>query len=551
MNGIDVLRDPLLNQGTGFSKEQREQLGLVGLLPPRVQTLEEQERQIYAQYQGKGSNLEKRQLLIDVYETNRTLFYAVVIDHIAELMPIIYAPVVAEAVKQYDQLFLAPHDEVFLSIDEPDNNPEVIERSLRAGAQGRDIRLIVVTDSEGILGIGDWGVNGAELVLGKSMVYTAAAGVNPASILPIVLDVGTDNEQLLADPGYLGNRHPRVRGERYDRFIDDFVQAVRTLFPSALLHWEDFGRDNAQALLDRYHDVLPTFNDDVQGTGAVALAGILGALRQSGQRFEDQRFMIYGAGTAGVGIARQLYRELLRDGLSADEARSRFTLLDRQGLLFADTPDMTDGQREFARPAAERPAGFGARDIVSLREAVTLAHPGVLIGTSTQPGAFDRDVVETMAKFTPRPIILPISNPTELAEATAEHLVVWSNGQALVGTGAPSVDAHYDGVDYRFGQMNNALVYPALGFGAVAVGARAINDTMISVAAHALGDLAADGARGSAILPPMSQIRDFSLLVAEAVAQSAIEQGLASHPVDDVHAFMLQQRWTPQYPQSL
>lgn len=550
MNGIDVLRDPLLNQGTGFSKEQREQLGLVGLLPPRVQTLEEQERQVYAQYQSKGSDLEKRQLLIDVYETNRTLFYAVVIDHVAELMPIIYAPVVAEAVKQYDQLFLAPHDEVFLSIDEPDNNPAAIEHSLRAGAQDRDIRLIVVTDSEGILGIGDWGVNGAELVLGKSMVYTAAAGVNPASILPIVLDVGTDNEQLLADPGYLGNRHPRVRGERYDRFIDDFVQAVRTVFPSALLHWEDFGRDNAQALLDRYHDVLPTFNDDVQGTGAVALAGILGALRQSGQRFEDQRFMVYGAGTAGVGIARQLYRELLRDGLSPDEARSRFYLLDRQGLLFADTPDMTDGQREFARPAAERPAGPGAHDIVSLREAVTLAHPGVLIGTSTQPGAFDRDVVEAMAKFTSRPIILPISNPTELAEATAEHLVVWSNGRALVGTGAPSVDAHYDGVDYRFGQMNNALVYPALGFGAVAVGARAINDTMISVAAHALGDLASNGARGSAILPPMSQIRDFSLLVAEAVAQSAIDQGLASHPVDDVHALMLQQRWTPQYPQS-
>lgn len=339
MKGIEVLNNPFLNKGTAFTKDEREKLGLVGMLPSHIQTLEEQAVQAYGQYLSKTSDLEKRIFLMNIFNTNRTLFYKLMGQHIVEFMPIVYDPTVADSIEQYNELFVQPQNAAFLSIDAPED----IEASLKNAAAGRNIRLIVVTDAEGILGIGDWGVNGVDIAIGKLMVYTAAAGIDPSQVLPVSLDAGTNNEKLLQDPLYLGNKHERIYGERYMDFVDKFVTAATKLFPELLLHWEDFGRSNAATILEKYQDKITTFNDDIQGTGIVVLAGVLGEMNIAQEKLTDQTFLTFGAGTAGVGIANQLLDELIREGLSEEEARSRFYLVDKQGLLFEDTPDLTEG----------------------------------------------------------------------------------------------------------------------------------------------------------------------------------------------------------------
>ena len=534
----EILNNPFVNKGTAFSMAEREKLNLVGLLPPVVQTLEEQIERTYLQYQKKVNNLEKRVYLMTLFNTNRTLFYALMAQHIEEFMPIVYDPVVADAIRQYDELFMKPQDAGFLSID----HPEDIEKSLRNASKGKDIKLIVVTDAEAILGIGDWGVNGVAIAIGKLMVYTAAAGINPNKVLPLVLDVGTDNKQLLDNPLYLGNRHERVRGKKYHDFVDKFVETAERLFPNLYLHWEDFGRPNAAAILERYQNKITTFNDDIQGTGIVALAAILGALNISKQKVTNQRVMVFGAGTAGAGIAHQIYEEFMQQGLSSEEAKQHIYLVDKQGLLTNDMTDLTEGQQFFARSTSDLQV-----PLPTLHAAVSAIQPTILIGTSTQAGAFTEEIVKEMAAHTERPIIFPLSNPTELAEAKASDLIEWTDGRALIATGIPSSPVNYKGVTYTIGQANNALMYPGLGLGVIASTAKLVDQSLLSAAAHALGGIVNVSEPGAAVLPPVNKITSFSQHLAEVVAQHAIDHKNTKENITDARAAVEHIKWYPRY----
>lgn len=536
----EILNDPFINKGTAFTLEERKALNLVGLLPTTVQTLEEQTEQTYKEYQKKVSDLEKRIYLMTLFNTNRTLFYALMSQHVAEFMPIVYDPTVADAIREYDELFMKPQDAAFLSI----HNPDDIEEALKNAAGDRDIRLIVVTDAEEILGIGDWGVGGVAISIGKLMVYTAAAGVNPEQVLPLVLDVGTNNQKLINDPLYLGNRHPRVRGKEYFDFVDKFVTTAEKLFPRLYLHWEDFGRSTAATILEKYQNRITTFNDDVQGTGIVALAGILGALEISKEKFTDQRVMIFGAGTAGVGIATQIFEEFKQQGLSEAEARSHIYLIDKQGLLFEDTEGLTDGQKRFVR---QRDEFENADSLKDLYNSVKTIHPSVLIGTSTTPGMFNEQVVKEMASAVKRPIIFPLSNPTELAEATAKDLIHWTDGQALIATGIPSKPVVYNGITYNIGQANNALMYPGLGLGVIASTVKLVNQTLLSAAAHALGGFVDASKPGAAVLPPVEKLTEFSEHIAIVVTENAMKQGLTREKIEDARKAVDAMKWYPKY----
>lgn len=538
--GQTRLNDPFLNRGAAYTKEQREQYHLEGMLPPKQQTLEEQVREVYLQYQEKKTNLEKRIFLMTVFNTNRVLFFKVFSEHVTEFMPIVYDPTIAESIENYSHLFVNPQNAAFLSIDEPDQ----IEASLKNAADGRDIKLIVVTDGEEILGIGDWGTQGVDISVGKLMVYTAAAGVDPACVLPVVLDVGTNNEKLLNDSLYLGNHHRRINGEPYYQFVDRFVQAVEKLFPGLYLHFEDFGRDNADNLLKHYRGQILTFNDDIQGTGVIVLAGILGALKISGQKLTEQKYVCFGAGTAGTGIVEQVYAEMLQMGMKPDEARKHFYLVDKQGLLFEDTPDLTPAQKPFVRKKAEFAHPEQLTDLKSVVQAV---HPDILVGTSTRSGAFTQEIVTEMAAHTERPIIFPLSNPTQLAEAKAQDLIQWTKGKALVATGIPADPVEYQGTKYEIGQANNALVYPGLGLGALAVNAKILSDEMISVAAHSLGGIVDSSKPGAAVLPPVEKLNVFSQTVAKAVANQAIKDHLNQNDYQDGEEAVQALRWSPVY----
>ncbi|MCT3398487.1 malolactic enzyme [Lentilactobacillus hilgardii] len=540
MSTQTILNDPFKNKGTAFTKEERQQLGLTGMLPPRIQTLDQQVAQVYAQYQEKASSLEKRIFLMSIFNENRVLFYKVFSQHVAEFMPIVYDPTIATTVENYSHLFVQPQNAAFLSIDDPDT----IEESLKNAAAGRDIRLLVVTDGEGILGIGDWGTQGVDIAVGKLMVYTAAAGIDPRQVLPVVLDVGTNNQQLLHDPMYLGNQHPRIQGVKYDAFVNRFVKAVENNFPHVYLHFEDFGRDNAADILNRFKDNNLVFNDDIQGTGIIVLAGILGALNISKQKLIDQRYLCFGAGTAGAGITQRIFEEMVNLGLSPQEARKHFYMVDKQGLLFEDTPDLTPEQKPFARSRSEF---NNADDLTDLLSTVKAVHPTIMVGTSTQAGAFTEDIVKEMAVHTERPIIFPISNPTKLIEAHADDLIKWTDGRALVATGIPSKNVDYQGVSYEIGQANNALIYPGLGLGAIASTASVLNDKMISAAAHSLGGIVDVKKPGAAVLPPVSKLYEFSETVAEAVAQSAVDQKLNQQPIKSVVKAIEATKWEPQY----
>lgn len=535
-----ILNNPFLNKGTAFTKEERQALGLTGTLPSKVQTIDEQATQAYAQFKSKPSRLEQRIFLMNLFNENRTLFFHLMDEHVVEFMPIVYDPVVADSIEQYNELFLDPQNAAFVSVDAPED----IEATLKNAADGRDIRLVVVTDAEGILGMGDWGVNGVDIAIGKLMVYTAAAGIDPSQVLPVSIDAGTNNQKLLDDPLYLGNRHKRVSGAQYYDVIDKFVEAEQKLFPDSLLHFEDFGRDNAQVILDKYKDQIATFNDDIQGTGMVVLAGILGALNISKESIKDQKILSFGAGTAGMGIANQILDELMQAGLTEEEAKQHFYAVDKQGLLFDDTEGLTPAQKAFTRKRSEF---SNADELTNLEAVVKAVHPTVMIGTSTQPGTFTESIVKEMAAHTERPIIFPLSNPTKLAEAKAEDLIKWTDGRALVATGIPADDVEYKGVTYQIGQGNNALMYPGLGFGLIASTAKVLNSETLSAACHALGGIVDTSKPGAAVLPPVSKITEFSQTLAEVVAQSVIDQKLSKEPITDAKQAVADMKWVPEY----
>lgn len=540
MNKINILNNPFLNKGTAFTMEERKKLGLIGLLPPYVQTIEEQAAQTYEQLQTKVNDLEKRLFLMEIFNTNRTLFYYLFSQHLEEFNPIVYDPTVAETITGYSDLFVDTQYAGYLDI----NHPENIEETLKNAAGDREVRLIVVTDAEEILGIGDWGTNGVDISVGKLMVYSGAAGIDPALVLPLVIDAGTNREELRNNPNYLGNRHERVRGDRYYNFIEQFVDTAERLFPRLYLHWEDFGRSNAANILEKYRKKIPTFNDDIQGTGIVTLGGILGAMAITGGKLTDQVYLCFGGGTAGAGIASRVHREMVNKGLSEEEAYKHFFMVDKQGLLFDDMNDLTHEQMPFAK---KRSDFANADKLTSLLEVVKTVKPTILVGTSTAPNTFTKEVVEAMCENTERPMIFPLSNPTSLAEASAVDLITWSDGKAFIATGIPAGTVSYKGVDYVIGQANNALIYPGLGLGMLASEASLLTDEMIGAAAHSLSGIIDITKPGAPVLPPFKYVADVSVKVAEAVANKAKEQGLARAKETDMNKAVHDLKWYPKY----
>ncbi len=546
LRGRQVLADARLNKGTAFSQEERRELGLIGLIPAGHLTLDQQAERVYAQYLRQGSDLARNVLLNEVHDRNEVLFYRLLADHLSEMLPVVYTPTVGQAIEHYSHEYRRPRG-IYLSVDEP----QLIEQSLlAAGHTGDDVDLIVATDAGAILGIGDWGVGGMNIAVGKLAVYTAAVGIDPNRCLPIMLDVGTDRQSLLEDPLYVGNRHPRVPSDEYDAFLDAFVTAVQKVFPRTLLHWEDIGTANARRLLTRYRGQLLSFNDDIQGTGAVNLAAVLAAVRATGIGLAEHRIVVFGAGSAGTGIADQLSAALMVAGLSDTEARARFWAVDRHGLLISGDAELTEAQRPYGRDPAEvedwqQDAELGG---IPLAEVVRQVRPTVLIGTSARPGAFRRDIVIEMALHADRPVILPMSNPTELAEATPVDLLTWTGGRALVATGSPFPPVDYRGTRYAIGQANNALIFPGLGLGAIAARAAVITDGMFSAAAHAVASLVDTTAPGAALLPEVEALRETSLAVAVAVARAARADGVAGHDLgDDPAAVITAKMWEPAY----
>ena len=544
--GYSVLSDPWLNKGTAFTESERDALGLTGLLPSRVLTLDQQAQRAYRQCSRQASDLDKNIYLTALHDRNEVLFYRVLTDHLSELLPIVYTPTIGEAIQQYSHQYRRPRG-VYLSIDAPDQ----IETALRATELSADeVDLIVATDAQAILGIGDWGVGGIDIAAGKLAVYTAAGGVNPARTLPVMLDVGTDRPELLEDPLYLGIRHRRPAQEPYDAFIDAYVTAALKIFPHALLHWEDFGPGNARRILDRYRAHILTFNDDMQGTGAVNLAAVLAGAHASQIPLTEHRVVIFGSGTAGIGIADQLRAAMTGDGLDPAAARARLWCLDRYGLLTDDMTGLRDFQVPYARPAAEvgEWAGYGTGSGIGLAEVVGRVHPTILIGTSTQHGAFTEPLVREMAAHVDRPVILPMSNPTTLSEAIPADLLAWTGGRALIATGSPFAPVTYQDVTYQIGQANNALIFPGLGLGALLSRARRITDHMITVAARAVAGLTDTSTPGASLLPPIDDLRATSARVALAVAQAAAQDGVAEQPgitAGAVDAAMWKPRYAP------
>jgi malate dehydrogenase (oxaloacetate-decarboxylating) len=546
LRGTSVLSSPLLNRGTAFTLAEREALGLTGLLPEGVSTIDGQLRRVYGQYQRQPDDLAKNLYLAGLRDRNEVLFYRLLTEHISEMLPIVYTPTIGTAIERYSYEFGRPRG-VFMSVDHP-SQVETAFRNYGLGPQ--DVDLIIATDSEGILGIGDWGVGGIQIAMGKLAVYVAAAGLHPRRIIPVVLDAGTDNPALLAEEMYPGNRHPRVRGERYDELIDSYVKVATRMFPNALLHWEDFGAGNAHRILAKYAGSYLTFNDDIQGTAAVVLAAALGAVRAAGSRMRDQRVVIHGAGTAGIGIADVLRQVMIAEGLSPDETTRCFYALGSKGLLTSDYPGtLRDFQVPYARPAAE--VSGWPRDgegRIGLAEVVTRSRPTMLIGTSTQPGAFTEALVTEMAAHVERPIIMPLSNPTSHSEARPADLIAWTQGRALIATGSPFEPVEYRGVSYQIAQANNALIFPGLGLGVTVCRARRVSDPMLAAAAQALAGLSEASTPGAPVLPPVTSLRAVSAAVAAAVARAAQDEGLAGVPLDDPAAQVRRAMWEPAYP---
>jgi malate dehydrogenase (oxaloacetate-decarboxylating) len=539
-----VLDDPILNRGVAFSAAERAARGLTGRLPSAVLTLEEQARRAYRQLQHQGSDLAKNVYLEQLHDRNETLYYKLLGDHLAELLPVVYDPTVGEAIEKYSHEYRRPRG-IYLSIDRPD---DIAAAFGTLGLGQDDVDLIVCSDAEEILGIGDWGVGGIQIAVGKLAVYTAAAGIDPRRVIPVSLDVGTDNEGLLNDPLYLGNRHARVRGAAYDAFIKKYLETASALFPSALLHFEDFGPGNARRILVTYGDKYRIFNDDMQGTGAITLAATLSAIKVTGVPMRAQKLVVFGAGTAGVGIADQIRDAMIRDGASPEQATAQVWLVDKQGLLTSDMPDLRDYQRPYARNPAEVARWGAGAGPASLLETVRHAAPTILLGTSTAHGAFTREVIEAVSAGVDRPIVFPISNPTSRIEAMPADVIAWSKGKALVAVGIPVPPVEYQGVTYQIGQANNALLYPGLGLGTIVSGASTVTAGMLLAAAEAVAGQVDVSAPGAALVPAVENLRASSATTAVAVAKAAVADGVATskpgNPVQAVQDAM----WQPAYP---
>ncbi|WP_410976619.1 oxaloacetate-decarboxylating malate dehydrogenase [Bacillus cereus] len=546
LRGAEVLSTPLLNKGVAFTQNEREELGLKGLLPPAVLTLEEQARRAYEQFSSQPDDLLKNVYLTALHDRNEVLFYRILTDHLREMLPIVYTPTVGVAIQRYSHEYRKPRG-VYLSINDPSG---IEEAFTNIDATAENIDLVVVTDGEGILGIGDWGVGGINIAIGKLAVYTAAVGIDPSRVLPVILDVGTNREELLNNPFYIGNRHPRITGEAYDEFIDTFVQAVNKQFPKALLHWEDFSSRNARKILDKYRHDVCTFNDDIQGTGAVSLAAVLSAVKASGVPLSEHRVVVFGAGTAGIGIADQVRDAMVRVGVSEEESYKRFWCIDRNGLVTDNMEDLLDFQIPYARKEAEV-SGWKQNDVIGLAEVVKHVKPTILIGTSTVAGAFKEAIIKEMASHVERPIILPMSNPTPLAEAKPADLIEWTEGRALVATGSPFEPVTYNGVTYVIGQSNNALIFPGLGLGTIVVRASVMTDGMFAAAAEAVASMVDTSQPGAPILPEVEELRNISEMVAIEVAKVAVAEGVARVNLSDNDIKMAVQEamWKPEYRQ--
>ncbi|ECB9648235.1 NAD-dependent malic enzyme [Listeria monocytogenes] len=540
-SGFDYMNNPLLNKGTAFSKEERASYQLDGLLPPIIETIEQQAGRIETQIENLETPLHKHQLLTNLYNENRTLYYYVVTKNVTDYLPIIYTPTIGDAVIQYHKDYTAPDEALFIDAFAP----EKLSASIKNYAKNNpNIDMIVITDGEGVLGIGDWGVNGVKIAVGKLAVYTVAAGLAPDRVLPVVIDAGTNNETLLNDPLYLGNKRPRLSESEYDAFIASFVNVMKEVFPKAILHWEDFGRANASRILHNYRDKICTFNDDIQGTGAMVVAAVLATIQVSKIPLSEQKIIIFGAGTAGIGIADQLSAQWMREtGLPFESAKKHFYLVDRNGLVLDNMTDLTTGQKKYAHPSTEW-SNVPTDTLENLMEAV---HPTMLIGCSGVTGAFKESIVKKMTQYTERPAILPLSNPTKLAEATASDLIQWTDGKALIVTGSPSKPVEYQHTTYEIGQANNALLYPGLGLGALVTRAKYITDGMLAAASMAVAEQISPNKAGAALLPHVRTLRETSRAVAIAVANQAIKENIHQVELTNVTEAIEREMWQPIY----
>lgn len=539
----DILKNPLTNKGTAFTQEERRKYGLVGRLPAAVETLEQQANRAYKQLSSYEKDIEKYIFLDQLHNRNEVLYYRLLTDHLAEMLPIVYDPTVGEAIKKWSRDYRRSRA-VYLDINHPENIRASFE-TLGLGAD--DVDLIVVSDAEEILGIGDWGVNGTDISVGKLAVYTAAAGIDPSRVIAVNLDVGTDNEALLNDPTYLGNRHARIRGERYDNMIDEYLKTAAEMFPNALLHFEDFGPSNARRILEANRDKYRLFNDDVQGTGAIVMAALFSALKVTKQNFAEQRLVVYGAGTAGTGIADQICSMMVHDGLSLEEAKKHIWLIDINGLVTDDMPNLPNYQQTYARPAAEVADWSKEDGKIRLLEVIKQVKPTILLGTSTDHGAFNEAVVKALCAGVERPILLPISNPTEKIEVMPNDAIEWSEGKALISVGIPVAPVPYKGVNYEIGQANNALLYPGLGLGIIVSGAKHVTDNMLLAASKAVASQVNPQDLGASLIPPVDNLRASSATVAVAVAKQAVEDGVATKQSDNWVQTVQDAMWQPVY----
>jgi malate dehydrogenase (oxaloacetate-decarboxylating) len=543
LRGREILEQPLLNKGTAFTEEERKSLGLVGLLPSAVLTLEEQTKRAHTQYQEQPTDLHKNIYLTSLHDRNEVLFYKLLSEHLREMLPVVYDPTVAQTIEHYSHEYRRPRG-VYLSVDRPEEIEESFENY---GLGSDDVDLIVASDAEEILGIGDWGVGGIAISVGKLAVYTAAAGIHPGRTIPVIMDAGTNNEGLLNDPYYVGNRHSRVRGEKYDAFIDEYVKVATKLFPKAMLHWEDFGISNARRILNGYKNKICTFNDDIQGTGAITLSALISALKITGTPLSENRVLIFGAGTAGIGNADQIRAAMQTEGLSEEDAYRRFWCVDLQGLLTDDIKDLRGFQKPYARPANEVKDWKRAKNGIDLLETVRRVKPTAMIGTSTAYGAFTEEIVKEMARHVERPIIFPLSNPTERTEAFPSDLIKWTGGKALVATGLPYGPVEYEGTSYEIGQANNALLYPGLGLGVITSRAKLVTDRMITAAAEAVAGMVDTTKPGAGLLPDVKNLRVSSATIAVAVVKAAVEEGVAQREITDVVQQVQDVMWEPVY----
>ncbi|MFE3896156.1 MULTISPECIES: NAD-dependent malic enzyme [unclassified Priestia] len=544
LKGKSVLSTSYLNKGSAFTEEERENLHLQGLLPPTVLTLEEQAKRAYEQFKKAPNDLQKNNSLNDLHNRNVVLFYRLLTDHLSEMLPIIYTPTVGQSIQEYSHEYHRP-DGLYLSVNEADRLSDAIEN---LGLDSEDIDLLVVTDSESILGIGDWGVGGINIAVGKLAVYTAAAGIDPSRVLPVVLDMGTNNKKLLEDPLYLGNRHERVKGEDYNRFIAQFVKEITTKFPKALLHWEDLGNINARHIMKEYGDKILTFNDDIQGTGVITLAAVLTAVRITGTPLKDQRVVVFGPGSAGIGNADRIHSAMMLEGLSEEEAYDRFWAYDYRGLLTEDMEDLAPFQQPYVRQNEEiKEWEKDDENKISLLELVKQVKPTILIGTSGVTDAFTEEIIKEMAKHVERPVIMPLSNPTKLAEAVPENIIKWTEGKALIATGSPFEPVEYNGNTYEIGQANNAFVFPGLGLGAIVVRAQKFTESMFSEAANAVARIAETDTKGDTLLPNIKDLQKVSKAVAVAVADAAVKDNVATVTKQNVNELVEAAVWQPVY----